>query len=158
MAGHFPILTLLLVLLADPVLAESPEPLDAVTTFFDAMSTNDANLAASVMIEDGVIYGYVETSEGFRLIRTTTEQFLEGMRNRSDAALERIWDVKVLVHDRLAIAWTPYDFFLNGEFHHCGVNNFNLIRTDDGWKIAGVTYSIEVESCEESPLGAPEFE
>ena len=87
MAGQFPILTILLVLLADPVLAESPEPLDAVTTFFDAMSTNDANLAASVMIEDGVIYGYVETSEGFRLIRTTIEQFLEGMRNRSDGGV-----------------------------------------------------------------------
>jgi len=141
-----------------PVLAGESGPLDAVNTFFEAMSGNDADLAASVMIGDGVLYGYVETAEGLRLVRTSADQFTESMRNRSDSMLERIWDVEVLKKDRLAVAWTPYDFYLNGEFHHCGVNIFNLIRTDDGWKIAGATYSIQTESCEESPLGPPNFD
>ena len=138
--------------------ADESGPLDAVNTFFEAMSGNNADLAASVMIGDGVLYGYVETAEGLRLMRTSADQFAEGMRNRSDSLLERIWDVEVLRKDRLAVAWTPYDFYLNGEFHHCGVNIFNLIRTDDGWKIAGATYSIQTESCEESPLGPPKFD
>ena len=149
MARHYPVI--LLFLWANPVSAGGAEPLDAVNIFFDAMSANDANLAASVMIEDGVINGYVDTSDGFQLIRVSHEQFLDDMRKRKDVVLERIRDVKILVHNRLAIAWTPYDFFLNGEFHHCGVNDFSLIRTDDGWKIAGVTYSIEVESCADNP-------
>ena len=144
--------------LVNPVAADESGPLDAVNTFFEAMSGNNADLAASVMIGDGVLYGYVETPEGLRLVRTSAGQFAEGMRDRSDSLLERIWDVEVLKKDRLAVAWTPYDFYLNGEFHHCGVNIFNLIRTDDGWKIAGATYSMQTESCEESPLGPPKFD
>lgn len=147
-----------LFLAINPAAADEPDPLDAVSTFFEAMSGNNAELAASVVIGDGLLYGYVETAEGLRLVRTSADQFVAGMEDRTDSLLERIWDVEVLRRGRLAVAWTPYDFFLNGEFHHCGVNIFNLIHTDDGWKIAGVTYSMESESCEESPLGPPEFD
>lgn len=155
MTKRFPILIILVSSWAN---AADTGPIDAVNTFFDAMSENDAELASSVVIGDGIFYGYVENEEGLRLIRVSGDQFLEGMAGRTDSLLERIWDVQVLVNKRLAMAWTPYDFFLNGEFHHCGVNSFNLIRTDEGWKIAGVAYSMETETCEDSPLGPPEFD
>jgi len=150
-------LALLALMFSYPVFAETAEPIDAVNTFFEAMSKNDADLAASVMIEDGLIYGYAQGAESSDLIRVSIGQFLEGWKTRSDSVLERIWDVEVLVHRRLAVAWTPYDFFVNGEFHHCGVNSFNLIHTDGSWKITGVTFSVETASCEESPLGPPDF-
>jgi len=38
------------------------------------------------------------------------------------------------------------------------VNSFNLIRMGDGWKITGITFSMATESCEESPLGPPDFD
>ena len=75
--------------------------LAAVQPFFEAMSGNNAELAASVMIEDGLLYGYVETAEGLRLVRTSAEQFIAGMGERTDSLLERIWDVEVLQIDRL---------------------------------------------------------
>lgn len=150
-------LTLLVLMFSYPVSADTAEPIDAVNTFFEAMSKNDADLAASVMIEDGVLYGYAEGAESSDLIRIPIDQFLEGWKTRTDSVLERIWDVEVLVHRRLAVAWTRYDFFVNGEFHHCGVNSFNLIHTGDRWKITGVTFSVETQSCEDSPLGPPDF-
>ncbi len=85
-----------------PATAEESEPLDAVQPFFEAMSGNNAELAASVMIEDGLLYGYVETADGLRLVRTSAEQFIAGMGERTDSLLERIWDVEVLQIDRLA--------------------------------------------------------
>lgn len=148
---------LLFVLLANPVFADSEGPLAAVNTFFEAMSQSDVALANSVMTDDGILYGYIEGVEGLRLVRVSIGEFLAGWGNREDSLLERIWDVQIMTHDRLAVVWTPYDFHLNGEFHHCGVNSFNLIRSDAGWKIVGVTYSMETESCEESPLGPPDF-
>ncbi len=149
---------LLILLPVNHVVADDSQPIDAVNTFFEAMAGNNAELAATVMIWDGQLYGYVESAEGLRLVRTSADQFIEGMANRHDSLLERIWDVKVLQDGRLAVAWTPYDFFLNREFHHCGTNIFSLIRTDDGWKIAGATYSMETETCEDSPLGPPTFD
>ena len=52
---------------------------------------------------------------------------------------ERIYDVKIQVDGPLATAWTPYKFYFGENFSHCGVNAFTLIKTDDGWKISGIT-------------------
>jgi len=155
--NRFSVSTLLLVFFAQTGFATANEPLDAVNTFFTAMSQNDAVLAATVVLEDGFIDGYVEENDGLRLIHVSMRGFLDGMAARTDALLERIWDVQVVQHERLAVVWTPYDFFLNHEFHHCGVNSFNLIRTDDGWKITSITYSMETATCADSPLGPPVF-
>ncbi|MDH4107780.1 MAG: nuclear transport factor 2 family protein [Gammaproteobacteria bacterium] len=144
---------------ATPVVGEDEAgPLQAVNRFFDAMAGNDAALAATVMIEDGYLYGYVDGPEGLRLVPTSIADYLAGMGRRRDSLLERIWDAQVLRDGRLAVVWTPYDFYRNGEFHHCGVNSFNLILVDDGWKIASVVYSMLTENCKPSPLGAPEFD
>ena len=137
--------------------ADNATPLAAVETFFEAMAANNWDLAESVMIDDAVLYGYRIEDGEVRLGRVTAADYIASARGRSDRLLERIWDVEVLQHDRLATVWTPYDFFLNGEFHHCGRNSFSLIRDDNGWRIAGVVYSMLTEGCEASPLGPPEF-
>lgn len=133
-------------------------PLDAVETFFTAMAKNDWSLAEPIMIDDAVLYGYRIENGEVRLSRTTAAEYLESAASSDARMLERIWDVEILEHDRLATIWTPYDFYLNGEFHHCGRNSFSLIRDQDGWRIASVVYSILTVACEPSPLGPPEFE
>ena len=47
---------------------------------------------------------------------------------------------------------TPYDFWIDGKFSHCGIDAFDLIKTEEGWKLAGGVYTIE-SKCEPSPLG-----
>jgi len=141
-----------------PAADAADTPLGAVETFFDAMSENDWQRASTVMIGDAVLYGYRIQDGQVWLGRLTVDEYLETWADRDDRLLERIWDVKVLEDDRLATVWTPYDFFLNGEFHHCGTNSFSLIRDESGWRIAGVVYSILTDECEPSPLGPPEFD
>jgi len=51
------------------------------------------------------------------------------------AADERITFETVKVDDALAIAWTPYQFYYDGKFSHCGVNSFQLVRLNGQWKI-----------------------
>lgn len=133
------------------------DPAAAVETFFAGMAQNDWQLAASVLIDDAVLYGYrVDDAGKLVLSRLTASEYVELMSARDDRRLERIWDIEVLQHDRLATVWTPYDFYLNGEFSHCGRNSFSLIREDSGWRIASVTYSMLTDSCEASPLGPPD--
>lgn len=154
-----PGLTLLFVLaLAQRADAAGDSALGAVETFFEAMAGNDWELASSVMIDDAVLYGYRIDAGQIVLGRITFEEYLQAMSGRNDRLLERIWDVQVLEHDRLATVWAPYDFYLNGEFHHCGTNSFSLIRDDSGWRIAGVVYSTLTETCAPSPLGPPVFD
>ncbi len=48
---------------------------------------------------------------------------------------ERIIFDMIKLDGPLASVWTPYSFYYNGKFNHCGVNSFQLIRTALGWKI-----------------------
>jgi len=41
----------------------------------------------------------------------------------------------VKIDGPLAIVWTPYKFYFNGKFSHCGVNSFQLVRFNGVWKI-----------------------
>jgi len=126
---------------------------DVVKTFFAAMTAKDIEKLRSIMTPDGILYGYREAPEGLEIVSPTHAAYLENLAMREGELVERFWEPRVMVHDRLAAVWAPYDFHVDGNFSHCGVNNFSLLRTDDGWTITGVVFSMEVDSCEASPLG-----
>ena len=43
------------------------------------------------------------------------------------------FDIKIDAN--LAIAWVDYEFWFNGNFSHCGVNSFHLVKIGDKWEI-----------------------
>ncbi len=49
----------------------------------------------------------------------------------------------------LAHVWTPYEFYLDGKFSHCGANSFTLVYTDESWKILNLIDSVRIGSCHE---------
>lgn len=52
--------------------------------------------------------------------------------------------------------WLPYDIYRNGEWSHCGVDAFILLRTGDGWRIASMAWTIEQPpDCRPHPDGPP---
>lgn len=57
--------------------------------------------------------------------------------------------VKVEVHQNIAMAWVPYDFYVNNTFSHCGIDVFTLMKTKHGWKIALVAYTVEKTACKD---------
>lgn len=53
----------------------------------------------------------------------------------------------VKVDGSLAIAWTPYKFYLSGQFSHCGVNSFQLVRINGYWKIISLIDTRRKQPC-----------
>ena len=124
-----------------------------VQTFFDAMTDRDVDVMRTLLTTDGIFYGYRETADGLQITRSAHAAFVAGIGERNNTLIERFWDPQILLHDRMAIVWTPYDFYVDGEFSHCGIDNFNFLKTDQGWKITGIVFSMEPDNCAESPLG-----
>jgi hypothetical protein len=60
---------------------------------------------------------------------------------------ERYWDPVVHVRGRLALVWTPYEFWRDGKTSHCGVDVFELTKQDGAWKIGNVMYTVEPDAC-----------
>lgn len=48
---------------------------------------------------------------------------------------ERLGSYVVHMDGDLATAFTPYEFYYNGQQRHCGANAFTLVRMGGSWKI-----------------------
>ena len=132
--------------------ADRTAVLAVVQEFFDAMTAADSARTGAVMLRDGMNYGIRLEPEYF-LASMSTADYMASLPGRESRIVERIWDPTVLLHGPLAVVWAPYDIHGDGEFLHCGVDAFTLLRTDAGWKIAGVAFTMEPTGCAPSPLG-----
>lgn len=134
------ILTVLTVfLITVTVSAQSAE--DSVKTtinnLFTAMKNADQALFKTVFSDGAILQTIGRDKEGKTLVTSESiQEFGEFIgKLKKDSADERISFETVKIDGPLAIAWTPYNFYYNGKFSHCGVNSFQLVRLNDVWKI-----------------------
>lgn len=108
-----------------------------INNLFVAMKNGDASLFKTVFSDSAVLQTISRSKEGKTLVKTeSVNEFASFVGQlKKDSADERIHFETIKIDGPLAIAWTPYNFYYNGAFSHCGVNSFQLVRFDDGWKI-----------------------
>jgi hypothetical protein len=134
---------------------ESFSEIDArqlIDTFFEGFHEGDTLKMRSVMTEIVPMQTAFVNREGFNLVSNgPITDLLNAVATRTPDQRweERLLDYKVQIDGNLAHVWTPYEFWFNGEFSHCGANAFTLARTDSGWKIIHIIDSRRRESCRE---------
>lgn len=133
--------------------AERDAVLAIVQEFFDTMTAADSAGAGAIMLDEGMSFGVREEADGLFLRGRSNADYIAGLAGRQERVVERMWDPTVLIHERLAVVWTPYDIYVDGQFLHCGVDAFTLLETEEGWKIATAAFTMEPTGCEPSPLG-----
>ena len=72
-----------------------------------------------------------------KLITDSKEKLLTGIANKKNehTYLEKIISWQINIDGNIASVWTPYEFYLNEEFSHCGANSFQLFNDNGSWKI-----------------------
>jgi hypothetical protein len=123
---------------------EAADVLAVVDRFFVALGANDFATMANLRVEGSV--NFVDgpsKAGGTQLTRRpiTSENFKPGNYR------ERYWDPDVKVRGRIAIVWAPYEFWLDGTSHHCGIDVFEMVKEDDGWRIANLMWTQEPDAC-----------
>lgn len=144
-------------LAAEPASAQSQDERDvvaAVQALFDAMATCDAAAVRARSMPEGRLYRVVVGGDA-PARSSTFEEFANSLATCGGTRLERMWEPQVRVHKGIATLWAPYDFWLDGTFSHCGIDSFELVKGEGGWKLTGATYTIERTGCAPSPLGVP---
>lgn len=137
----------------EPSVADRAAIEAVIQAAFDAIETNDQAAWAEVLTEKGM-FTSIRGEAGARRIGYQT--YAEAAANTTpppNAYLERWWDPIILVDGDLAMVWTPYDFLIDGEFSHAGIDAIVLVRSDAGWKIASIAWNVEPTPRE----GAPEI-
>ena len=137
---------------AQPAGAEHEAVLKTVQAFFDTMTARDIEGARRILQPQGRFHA-LRTRDGKPDVREfSNEEYFADLNASKQKMQERIWNPDVRVSGLIATVWAPYDFWIDGKFSHCGIDAFNLIKTAEGWKIAGGVYTLE-SKCEPSPLG-----
>jgi hypothetical protein len=61
---------------------------------------------------------------------------------------ERITNPVIHISGDLASVWAEYSFYLGDKLNHCGIDSFQLVKRDDGWKILVIVDTRRKEGCE----------
>ncbi len=134
--------------------ADRGQVIATVQKLFEAMAAHDVEGVRRIMIPEGRLMSVNDASPGPGRI-VSNQDFAAAIGARKETLLERVWNPEVRVHGGIAAFWAPYDFHLDGKFSHCGIDAFDLVKTAEGWKIAGGVYTVERTGCAPSPLGEP---
>lgn len=135
---------------------EEAAALKTVQRFFDTMTSKDVAGASAVLDPEGSFVSVRWSDDGQRVVRRRSNRaYLDGLAAEKRILLERMWDSDVQVHGPIATVRTPYDFYIDGVFSHCGIDMFQLLQAEGGWIITGGTYTVERTGCPKSPLGPP---
>jgi hypothetical protein len=127
--------------------------LSIIDRFFASMTTRDSSAMAAILEPEG-LFTIVEVGPNAKPPRTVTHaKYLGLVKKGSGTLLERYWDPTVRMDSSVAVVSCPYDFHFDGNFSHCGMDVFTLVKRDGHWRIAGCVFSLQKQGCAPSPLG-----
>jgi hypothetical protein len=124
--------------------ADDGSPVAVAQKLFDAMKAHDA-AAAGALFLPGATLGSVDATGKVSII--PFEKFVDRVGTGKGVWVERIWDQKVLEHGPIAVVWANYDFRLDGKLSHCGIDSFQMLKTESGWKISAVSDTRKTSGC-----------
>jgi hypothetical protein len=120
-----------------------------INKMFTAMKDADGPGLKSCFADSAIMQTIARTKEGKTIIRNDgTAGFIDFVSKQTPgAADERISFETIRIDGPLAMAWTPYNFYFNGQFSHCGVNSFQLVRISGEWKIQYIIDTRRKQGC-----------
>lgn len=109
-----------------------------INTFFESFHERDTSTLKELVHPKIIMQTMSITIEGERNFKEEDfDVFLNNMVRIPDSTRfeEKLLNFNIQRDRAMAHVWTPYEFWVNGQFSHCGVNSFQLIKEKDDWKI-----------------------
>lgn len=112
-----------------------------VMQLFNGMRQSDTAMIRSAFHKNASLHSVIKNKKGETVFTSETlDNFIEIIgKPHTEIYDERIEFETIKIDGNMAIAWTPYKFFVGEKFSHCGVNVFLLVKEGAGWKIQTIT-------------------
>ena len=109
-----------------------------IEAFFKAFHEQDSLALKDLVHATVTMQSIAQNKDGIPVLTSSQfSQFLKSIVSipKDRSFEEKILDYTIKIDGVMANAWTPYEFWYDGKFSHCGVNSFQLIKEEDQWKI-----------------------
>ncbi len=124
---------------------------NTVETFFIGFHQQDSTLVHNVVTKDVILQSIGTDKNGKTVVRNEDfNQFITAIMSipKDQKFEEKLLSFNIQIDGNMANVWTPYEFWFNGEFSHCGVNSFQLVKIDEAWKIIYLIDTRRKTGCE----------
>lgn len=122
------------------IVGQEISPKKTISDFFVAFHAKDTLNLKSISHPNIIMQTVINNNASDKLVTQKYSDFLKSIASIPATMKfeERILDYKIESDNLLAHIWTPYEFYLNGELSHKGVNSFTLIKENEKWVIVHV--------------------
>ena len=125
------------------------EAIAVANKLFEAMRAKNAEAIRALFTPEGqlVAIDKPRTGEGLSKTRVfTADAFSKAISEaKAPEFIEKMPQPEVNLFGDLATVYGRYTFHVGDKFSHCGTNTFNLVRTEQGWKIANAASTLEFQ-------------
>jgi len=144
------IIILLFLLITSFCNAQNDAIKNAITTFFEGLQKGDTIAVNKAIHKDLIMQTIFVNEEGKSTLNSETRaHFLNAIsgKKKEDIWLEKLLSYTIQVDENLATVWTPYEFYFNHKFSHCGVNAFQLFFNGENWEIISIIDTRRTVNC-----------
>jgi Putative lumazine-binding len=125
--------------------SDEKDMLAVVQKTFDGMAANGAAGILASMTADARLYGVRASGIPYAM---PAEQWANRIASSKSQFVERFTKTPaVSIHGTIAHVWGEYEFLRDGKFGRCGVDSFNLLKTNEVWKAATILDTEETSGC-----------
>ena len=120
----------------------------AINKLFTAMKNGDSKALLESFTDSAILQTVLEKDGNVSVQTEAIKGFADfvGTQKQGDADERITFDV-IKTDGALAIAWTPYQFYYKGQFSHCGIDSYQLVRINGEWKIQYIIDTRRKENC-----------
>ena len=120
-----------------------------VQKLFDEMAAANATGIIATGTPENQLVAIRKLRDGKTRVDVIGGEAFSKFFTKPGAIKEMMYEPKIDVDGDWAMVWGRYVFFADGKVSHCGINQFNLVRTEAGWKIANGASTIDPGACNE---------
>ena len=124
-----------------------------IEIFFEGLHKGDSTIMKTTLHKEVKIQTTSTNKKGENILKTDdVEKLLTSVANKkpNDVYLEKLTAIDIKIDGNLASVWTPYEFYFNGKFSHCGANSFQLFNNNGKWEIIYLVDMRRKNNCKNS--------
>ncbi|MEE1884588.1 nuclear transport factor 2 family protein [Pedobacter flavus] len=119
-----------------------------INQLFEGMYKSDSTLLKNSFDKNAILQTIVKNKEGIVSVKNeSTQEFIKSIGGKHPQYEEKIKFIDIKVDGELATVWTNYQFFVDNKFSHCGVNSFQMVKSNNSWKIAYIIDTRRKDNC-----------
>lgn len=117
--------------------AQNEEVQKTIETFFEGFHARDSLKLKSICSDKLILQSISEGQNGVKLSDATAAEFYKSIASIPNDMkfYEKLLSYSIQVDGAMANVWTPYEFYINVNLSHKGVNAFTLFKENGNWKI-----------------------